>query len=61
MKDYVRKLKADNDGKKLTRAEIMQFVNLRPITVSTKGVDCTCESVALFLVVKWHGNLRHFE
>ena len=48
MKDYVRKLKADNDGKKLTRAEIMQFVNLRPITVSTKVVDCTCESVALF-------------
>merc|ERR1712189_88156 len=32
MKEYVQKLRADTDGRKLTRAEIMQFVNLRPIT-----------------------------
>ena len=37
MKEYVQKLRADTDGRKLTRAEIMQFVNLRPITVSTRS------------------------
>jgi len=30
MKEYVSKLREDPDGHKLTRAEIMQFINLRP-------------------------------
>ena len=33
MKEYVNKLREDPDGQKLTRAEIMQFINLRPTQV----------------------------
>ena len=35
MKEYVNKLREDPDGQKLTRAEIMQFINLRPTQVVT--------------------------
>ena len=33
MKEYVSKLREDPDGHKLTRAELMQFINLRPTQV----------------------------
>ena len=33
MKEYVNKLRENPDGQKLTRAEIMQFINLRPTQV----------------------------
>ena len=34
VKEYVSKLREDPDGQKLTRAEIMQFINLRPTQVN---------------------------
>ena len=34
VKEYVSKLREDPDGQKLTRAEIMQFINIRPTQVN---------------------------
>merc|ERR1712212_9285 len=38
MKTFAKKMIEDQDGKKLTNAEIMQFINLRPVSAAEVSV-----------------------
>ena len=58
MKSFVDALKRDPDGAKLTRAEIMQFVNLRPTQVRGRKNLIFLFNVILKRPLRWMWSSR---